>query len=152
MKSIVSDKIDNTILAMLSQNARLSYVEIGKAVGLSSVAVKKRIEALEEQGIIEGYSIIVNPLKASEITSMFFDISVSCDTLYEAAEILRKDEHITQVYLLTGNAKLHVHGMFSSSEDRASFLKNVLYTLPGLVDVSTYDIVERIKDVRSIRL
>ena len=49
------DEVDNRIVALLSENARLSYSEIGQAVGKSRVAVKTRIEQLEKQGIIRGY-------------------------------------------------------------------------------------------------
>jgi len=46
---------DNLIVSLLQKNARLSYSDIGDQVGLSRVAVKNRITALEKQGIIKGY-------------------------------------------------------------------------------------------------
>ena len=45
------DQIDNRIIELLRNNARLSYSEIGKIVGLSRVTVKRRIEQLEKSGI-----------------------------------------------------------------------------------------------------
>ena len=45
------DEIDKKILFLLSENARISYVDIGKEVNLSRVAVKSRIDNLEENGI-----------------------------------------------------------------------------------------------------
>ena len=49
------DTTDQKILKLLIENARLSYSEISEKVGLSRVAVKMRINAMEERGIISGY-------------------------------------------------------------------------------------------------
>ena len=46
------DEKDNQIIALLLENARLTYSEIGEQIGLSRVAVKNRVKLLEEQGII----------------------------------------------------------------------------------------------------
>ena len=57
------DLLDQKILALLIQNARYSYSELGEKVGLSRVAVRTRIEALEKRGVIEEYTTIINPQK-----------------------------------------------------------------------------------------
>ena len=59
------DALDRQILELLIGNARLSYSEIGERVGISRVAVKSHMEALEKQGIIEAYTTVVNPQKLS---------------------------------------------------------------------------------------
>ena len=46
------DKLDQRILELIKDNARLSYSEIGKSVGISRVAVKKRMDAMENAGVI----------------------------------------------------------------------------------------------------
>lgn len=152
MLHLTLDPIDDQIIEMLSQNARLSYVEIGNAVGLSSVAVRKRIEILEKEGIIDGYIAIINPLKAAKSISMFFDINVVSNKINEVVSILKDDPHVTQLYLLTGDAKLHVHGIFTSAEDRAGFMRDVIYNLPYISSLSSHDIIDRIKDIKSVRL
>ena len=48
------DDVDNRIIELLCENARMSYSEIGDVVGKSRVAVKSRIEQLEKKGIIRG--------------------------------------------------------------------------------------------------
>ena len=49
------DELDEKIVRLLLENARMSYSEIGQKVGLSRVAAKMRVQALEQRGIIEGY-------------------------------------------------------------------------------------------------
>ena len=61
------DQLDQKIVELLIGNARMSYSEIGDQVGISRVAVKSRIQALEERGIIEGYTTIVNPQKRGHL-------------------------------------------------------------------------------------
>ena len=53
------DDTDQKIITLLTENARMSYSDIGVRVGLSRVAVKSRIQALEERGIIEEYTTII---------------------------------------------------------------------------------------------
>ena len=47
------DDIDRRLVELLIHNARMSYSDLGQAVGLSRVAVKARVRALEERGVIE---------------------------------------------------------------------------------------------------
>ena len=47
------DGLDQKIVGLLIENARISYSDIGEKIGISRVAVKARIQALEEKGIIE---------------------------------------------------------------------------------------------------
>ena len=55
------DEIDAKLVELLIENARMSYSDLGEAVGLSRVAVKTRIQAVEKKGVIEGYTAGINP-------------------------------------------------------------------------------------------
>ena len=72
------DELDQKILQLLIENARYSYSEIGERIGVSRVAVKTHINALEEQGIIEEYTAVINPHKLSGAISCYFE-GVSVD-------------------------------------------------------------------------
>ena len=75
------DELDRKILDLLTQNARYTYSELGERLGLSRVAIKNRMDALEERGIIEGYTVIVNPQKLV--------LSINGNSLYGTASHLR---------------------------------------------------------------
>lgn len=66
------DQTDLKILSHLQENARLSMVEIGKLVGLSSPSVTERVRRLEEQGVIISYRTIVNPKELKNILPRLF--------------------------------------------------------------------------------
>ena len=96
------DALDQKIVRLLIENARISYSDIGQEVGISRVAVKARIQALEQRGIIEEYTTIINPQKISGAVSCYFEIETLPDTLAEVTETLKENEAITQVYRVTG--------------------------------------------------
>ena len=146
------DEIDQKILELLIHNARMSYSDIGTEVGLSRVAVKSRITALEERGIIEEYTTIINPQKISGAVSCYFEIETLPDTLAEVTETLKENEAITQVYRVTGKNKLHVHAVAASSEEMEKLIREVIDPLPGVVSCSCNIILSRIKDIKGLRL
>lgn len=53
--SAVED-VDRSLVALLRQDGRMSYTDLGKAVGLSTSAVHQRVRRLEERGVIRGYA------------------------------------------------------------------------------------------------
>ena len=146
------DALDPKIVQLLIKNARISYSDIGQEVGISRVAVKARIQALEQRGIIEEYTTIINPQKISGAVSCYFEIETLQDTLAEVTEILKQNEIITQVYRVTGKNKLHVHAVAASSEEMEKLIREVIDPLPGVVSCGCNIILSRIKDIKGLRL
>ena len=146
------DELDRQIIELLIKNARMSYSEIGQQVGISRVAVKMRVQALEEKGIIEEYTTIINPQKISGAVSCYFEIETKPESLMEVAEILKNNDTITQIYRVTGKSRLHVHAVASSNEEMERLLYETIDTLPGVVECSSNMILSRIKDIKGLRL
>ena len=146
------DRLDQEIVELLIRNARMSYSEIGQQVGISRVAVKARIQALEQRGIIEEYTTIINPQKIGGAVSCYFEIETLPDTLALVTEILRENGIITQIYRVTGKNKLHVHAVAASGEEMETLLRTVIDPLPGVVSCSCNIILSRIKDIKGLRL
>ena len=82
------DELDQKIVQLLIKNARFSYSDIGKEVGISRVAVKARIQALEKKGVIEEYTTIINPQKISGAISCYFEIETLSNSFTDVIEIL----------------------------------------------------------------
>ena len=146
------DNLDQKIVSLLIRNARMSYSEIGQQVGISRVAVKMRVQALEQKGIIEEYKTIINPQKISGAVSCYFEIETKPDMLAEVAEILKKNDTITQIYRVTGKSRLHVHAVASSNEEMEELIFNTMDNLPGVVACTCNTILSRIKDIKGLRL
>lgn len=146
------DKLDQEIVSLLIENARISYSDIGEKIGISRVAVKARIQALEQRGIIEEYTTIINPQKISGAVSCYFEIETTPNRLAEVTELLNANDTVTQIYRVTGKDKLHVHAVASSAEEMEVFLHTVIDPLPGVISCSCNMILSRIKDVKGLRL
>lgn len=146
------DEVDQKIVRLLIKNARMSYSDIGQQVGISRVAVKSRIKALEEKGVIEEYTAIINPQKISGAVSCYFEIELSPEHFEAAVNILRENPIITQIYRVTGRRRLHVHAVASSNEEMDNLLARVIDPLPGLLSCSCNIILSRIKDIKGLRL
>lgn len=146
------DESDQKIVRLLIENARVSYSDLGEKIGLSRVAVKARIQALEQRGIIEEYTTVINPQKISGAVSCYFEIETTPGSLSEVIDILNGDDTATQIYRVTGRDKLHVHAVAASGEEMETFLHAVIDALPGVVSCSCNIILSRIKDIKGLRL
>ena len=146
------DELDQKIIQLLVKNAHMSYSDIGEEIGISRVAVKARIQALENKGIIEEYTTVINPQKISGAVSCYFEIETKPDSFKEVTDILNKNNIVTQIYRVTGRDKLHVHAAASSNEEMEHFLRVVIDTLPGVLSCSCNTILSRVKDIKGLRL
>ena len=146
------DELDRKIVRLLIQNARMSYSEIGQKIGISRVAVKMRVQALEQKGIIEEYTTIINPQKISGGISCYFEIETRPDTLMEVAKLLQDSDTITQIYRVTGRNRLHVHAVASSNEEMEALMYGTIDKLPGVLVCTHQVILSRIKDIKGLRL
>lgn len=146
------DELDQKIVQLLIQNARMSYSDIGSQVGISRVAVKMRIQALERRGVIEEYTTIINPQKISGAVSCYFEIETAPESFQDVVDILLQNETITQIYRVTGNSKLHVHAVAASSQEMENLIQDVIDLLPGVRSCNCNTILSRIKDIKGLRL
>lgn len=94
------DDIDLKIIELLQKDGRMSFIEIGKKVGLSEGAVRRRIKLLHERGVIKRFTIEVDRgYGVSAITFIELDYSSSAkDVVNKVAKV----PGVETVYELTG--------------------------------------------------
>lgn len=146
------DAIDRKIISLLHQNARISYTDVAKEVGLSRVAVQTRIQALLDDGVIERFTAVINPEKIGISVSAFFNVEVEPKHLQQVAETLAEEPAVTSLYHMTGPSKLHMHGLFTNHQEMELFLKEKLYPLPGITGVDCQVLIQRYKSRMGMRL
>ena len=146
------DELDQKIVQLLIENARMSYSEIGAKVGVSRVAVKLRIQALEQRGVIEEYTTVINPQKLSGAVSCYFEIETEPSALAHVVEVLKADDTVTQIYRVTGDSRLHVHAVAASAREMEALIAEVIDPLPGVTRCSCSTILSRVKDIKGLRL
>ena len=114
--------------------------------------MKARIQTLEQKGIIEEYTTVINPQKISGAVSCYFEIETTPDCLAQVTQILDRHDTVTQIYRVTGKDKLHVHAVAASAEEMETFLHTVIDNLPGVQSFICNMILSRIKDIKGLRL
>lgn len=145
------DEKDSLILEYLLENGRLSHAELGRLVNLTRAAVRERVNALMEQGIIDKFTVIVNPLKAGKRMSVYLNIEVQWNLLESVADILLADEEITSVYQMSGGPHLHVHALMDDQEHVERYLKKLQY-IEGIMNVHSEFLIRRFKEREGIQI
>lgn len=121
------DVLDEKILEMLKINARESFANIGKEVGLSAPAIGKRVRQMEEEGIIEGYALRVNHEKLGIETKAYITL-VMHQGLTGTSGILdkiREMEEVQSCDRITGDDCICVLGYFRNNKHLIAFLEKM---------------------------
>ena len=94
------DEIDERIMDLLEEDARMTYVEIGKIVGLSEGAVRNRIQGLTSTGVINRFTIEKSTSHGVRAVTM---IAVDPSTpTYEVSKSVSELDGVERVYEVTG--------------------------------------------------
>jgi len=109
------DATDARILGTLIDDARISVAELARTVGLSPPSVSERIKRLEESGVIEGYTLAINPAALGLPLAAWLRIRPIPGQLHKVAEVLRKLPAIVECDRVTGEdcfvARAHVQSV-----------------------------------------
>lgn len=141
------DEMDNKILNAIEHDARLSYSEIGKLVGLSRVAVKNRMDALEEKGIIKEYATITNSEAMSEGTKFFLDIVTEPPMFTQVVDNIAKYPVIRKVYAVSGESRILAEGFAPTKMRYQMFMSNLKRNMDSVRSCTCQDVLLTYKDV-----
>lgn len=143
-----ADEKDSLILDLLRQNARMSYTEIGEQVGLSRVAVKNRVAALEAAHIIRGYHADIDDgTGRTEDGIMFYLMVDTVPDKYEATvERFKSEPMAVRIYRTSGSCTLCVFCLAPTAEDRRLFMKKISTSFEGITYCATRDVWEVVKE------
>ncbi|ACZ88436.1 Lrp/AsnC family transcriptional regulator [Streptosporangium roseum] len=97
------DALDLRILAELQVDARVSFAELGRRVGLSAPAVADRVQRLEETGVITGYRAEVDPRALGFPVTVMVRIRPAIRELQRISKIAQEVPQIVECYRMTGD-------------------------------------------------
>ena len=123
------DDTDEVIVALLRENARRSYQDIGQRVHLSAPAVKRRVDRLEEDGVILGYTAVVDPPAFGWRAEAFVDLY--CEGKMPGAAIKRAVEReagVVSAHTVAGEASALLHVMAHDTKDLEAVLERIRAT------------------------
>ena len=133
----IADKIDEQIVALLRENARRSYEDIGKRVSLSAPAVKRRVDRLEADGVIRGYTATVEPTAFGWHSHAF--VELFCEGHISGAEVraaVSKHPEVEGAYTVAGAASAILHVRATDTQHLEEALERIRET-PGVIRTQT---------------
>jgi DNA-binding Lrp family transcriptional regulator len=104
------DPIDQRIIALLQDDARSSYAEIGERVALSAPAVKRRVDRLRSSGVIRGYTALIDPGAVGWTTEAFVELFCTGRTSpQQLRAAAKRHPAVVGAYTISGEADALVH-------------------------------------------
>src|SRR5947209_18354421 len=100
------DRIDRMLLALLKQDARRKYAELGEAVHLSPPAVHERVKRLERAGVLRRYTVEIDPRALGLALHAFVRIHLSRIPCEELALALQKFPEVEECYSSAGEESM----------------------------------------------
>jgi DNA-binding Lrp family transcriptional regulator len=139
------NETDLKILQVLLEDARFSSRQIAKKVGVSVGTVLSRIKKMEEEGLIKGYSAIMDHEKLGYQLTVVMEITVSKGRLIEMENEIAKIPNVCSVYDVTGLTDAFIIAKFKSREELGKFTKRLL-ALPYIERTNTHVVLTTVKE------
>ncbi len=142
------DKFDVSILEALQKDARLSLQELGKQVGLTASPCWNRVKRLEEGGVIEGYSVRVNPEKVGLPETVILHVTVdnhSDEALFQFGKALEAMPEVLEAFLVSGDYDYYIRVAVDGTRGYERFLRESLYKIPGIRNSKSSFVLRRLK-------
>ena len=131
------DSVDHRIVALLRENARRSFQDIGKRVSLSAPAVKRRLDRLEREGVIRGYSANVDPAALGWHAHAF--VELFCEGRMSGAEVrdaVAAHPEVEGAYTIAGQPSAILHLRAADTQHLEETLERIRET-PGVSRTQT---------------
>jgi len=134
------DTTDLRILAVLQKQGRISNIELSERINLSPSACHRRVQRLEEAGLIDSYVALLNARRMGRPTTVFVEITLSgqADEVLEAFEkAVARVPDVLECHLMAGSADYLLKVIAIDTEDFARIHRQHLARLPHVVQMQS---------------
>lgn len=145
--------IDKKILRELQKDGRITFSELAKRVGLSTSPCLERVRRMERDGVINGYTTLLNPhfLDADLIVFVQIRLTRTSQDIFERfKKAAIKLEEVQECYLISGNFDYLIKARVSDMDSYRKFLGTTLLTLPDVQESTSYVVMELVKETLAL--
>jgi len=138
------DELDRKILGLLQKDSRMSCREIAKALDVSHVSVSSRMRALEESGVIRGYTVVTDP---DAMGSYPLCLRISAEPGSDLSEIgarVAEHEEVSVVMRVSGDCELLALAVCADRQSALGLLDEI-GGIPGIGKAESHVVLEAIK-------
>lgn len=139
------DEIDKKIIKVLQDDARTSLRKISELVKVSLGTVSNRVKRMEANGVIKGYSVILDPDQIGWELNVVIGLRIQKGRLIEIQERIAKDSRVHGVYDVTGDFDSMVIARAKNRKDLDDLSKNVL-SIDGVERSITHLVLNTVKE------
>lgn len=139
MNKTYIDATDRKILKFLIKNARKPFLEIARALGISGAAIHQRIKKMEDEGIIMGSSLVVDPKKLGFGVCAFISIRITDPLLQsQTVEQLKNIPEIVECHFITGTYNVMVKLYCIDNDHLMKTIFDGILRIKGISTTQTY--------------
>lgn len=141
------DRLDRKILRLLQEDATLAVADIAKKVGLSTTPCWRRIQKLEEEGVIRGRVALLDPVKINTRVTVFVAIRTnthSMEWLKRFSEVVQEFPEVVEFYRMAGDIDYLLRVVVPDIAAFDAFYKRLIEKIE-IRDVSSSFAMEQIK-------
>jgi DNA-binding Lrp family transcriptional regulator len=147
------DRFDRAILHTLQTEGRIANSALAERVNLSESASLRRVRSLEESGLIEGYTALLNQQKAGCPVNVFVNITLDRQDetdLRKFEDAVRKIPEVMECYLMTGDYDYLVRVVVTDTADFERLHSKHLTRLPGVARVHSSFALRTVQKAREL--
>lgn len=134
------DATDRRILGVLQKQGRITNADLSEAVNLSPSACHRRVQRLEEEGLIAGYVALLDARRMGRPTTVFVEITLrgqEGDLLDAFEREVARIPDILECHLMAGTADYLLKLVVADTEDFARIHRQYLSRLPGVAQMQS---------------
>lgn len=149
------DRTDRAILEILQKEGRISNLELAARVNLSPAPCLRRVRALEEAGVIRQYVALLDPRKAGLGLLAYVTVKLEKKGKMPVEQFTRAVhgwEEVVACYSMTGEFDYLLRVHVEDLEHYSRFVMDKLLKQPGVLDVKSNFVLERVKDTTALPL
>ena len=133
------DDIDKKILAFLTKDARMPFLEIASACNVTGAAIHQRVKRLTQVGILSGSQFSLNPRSLGYHTCAFIGIFLDNAALFaDVSEKISKILEVVQCYYTTGQYAMFIKVYAKDNEHLKSILSGQIQKIQGVASTETF--------------
>lgn len=155
MESVPLDRIDLTLLALLQRNGRISNAELAEQVALSASACLRRVQRLEQSGVLVGYSAQLDAKRLGLGLQAFVRVQLKQHDAAAVAgfsDAVNRWDEVVACHALTGDMDYLLHVMVEDLDHFSRFLLDRLLQGGQVVDVNSSFVLRTVKPAGALPL
>ena len=141
------DDTDKEILDILGNNARTPFLNIAKQLRVSESTIRKRVNNLENKGVIKKYSVVIEPSKIGYGSVAIVGIDVTPEKFLNVAKKLTEFDNVKFVATSTGDHMIMTEIWMNKASELRDFISSKIEKIDGVTRTCPAIINEKLKEI-----